>query len=309
MATSSSRAECCRYSTASTSATGWPSTTTWVRRSLPGLSSTGFIRAAGSTPAAAACIAWARPISAPSDVTNELRDMFWALNGATETPCRRSHRHSPAAIMLFPASELVPATSIAPFTAPPPPGQHPSPASPSPSPGVVIWPPATPLWCGGAGIRRAGTADVRPDRLDREPALTRLQDLQQLLMAVPPGRREITGQRPLLHQVQDELRTQGLPGPASPLMMGGAEDRVVELDVQRGDRLPGQGPRQLIELSQDLRHHVEVLVRRLRAQPFGGEFLQYRPQAVDLGDLAARQGRDRRTAVAIDDHQAFLAQP
>ena len=49
-----------------------PRTTTWLRRSLPGLSRTGFIRASGSTPAAAACIAWARPISAPSGVTTEL---------------------------------------------------------------------------------------------------------------------------------------------------------------------------------------------------------------------------------------------
>ena len=45
--------------------------------------------------------------------------MFWALNGATEIPCRASQRHSPAAITLLPASELVPATSSAPFTRPP----------------------------------------------------------------------------------------------------------------------------------------------------------------------------------------------
>ena len=109
-------AECVRYSAALTSSRGWPSTMTWVRVSLPGLSSTGFIRASGSMPAAVACMAWARPISAPSGVTKELRDMFWALNGATRTPCLASQRHSPAVSTLFPASEVVPATSRPPFT-------------------------------------------------------------------------------------------------------------------------------------------------------------------------------------------------
>ena len=108
--------ECVRYSAALTSSRGWPSTMTWVRVSLPGLSSTGFIRASGSMPAAVACMAWARPISAPSGVTKELRDMFWALNGATRTPCLASQRHSPAVSTLFPASEVVPATSRPPFT-------------------------------------------------------------------------------------------------------------------------------------------------------------------------------------------------
>ena len=48
--------------------------------------STGFMAASGSTPAAAACSAWARPISAPLAVTAELLAMFWALKGATRTP-------------------------------------------------------------------------------------------------------------------------------------------------------------------------------------------------------------------------------
>ena len=78
--------------------------------------------AVGSTPAAAACITWARPISAPPGVTKELSDMFCALNGATFRPRRASQRHSPAVITLLPASELVPATSSAPFTAVPPRG-------------------------------------------------------------------------------------------------------------------------------------------------------------------------------------------
>ena len=43
--------------------------------------------------------------------------MFCALNGATLMPRRASHRHSPAVSTLFPASDVVPATSSAPFTA------------------------------------------------------------------------------------------------------------------------------------------------------------------------------------------------
>ena len=119
-ATSSSRPACPRYSTAPTSPSGWPSTTTWLRHSPPGLSSTGFIRASGSMPAAAACMAWARPISAPSAVTKEFSDMFCALNGATRTPWRASHRHSPAVSTLLPASDVVPATSSAPRIIAPP---------------------------------------------------------------------------------------------------------------------------------------------------------------------------------------------
>src|SRR5215472_4628460 len=91
---------------------------TWLRPAPPGLSSTGFIAASGSMPAAAACIAWARPISPPSRVTTELSDMFCALNGATLTPRRASHRQIPAVTTLFPASDVVPATSR-PFTWPP----------------------------------------------------------------------------------------------------------------------------------------------------------------------------------------------
>src|SRR5579885_722434 len=65
-------------------------------------------------PHAAACIAWARPISPPSGVTTELLDMFCALNGATDTPRRASHRQIPATSTLLPESEVVPATSSAP---------------------------------------------------------------------------------------------------------------------------------------------------------------------------------------------------
>ena len=45
--------------------------------------------------------------------------MFWALNGATLTPWRRSQRMMPATMTLLPASEVVPATSSAPLTGTP----------------------------------------------------------------------------------------------------------------------------------------------------------------------------------------------
>ena len=92
---------------------------TWLVPPAPGLSRTGFSAASGSMPAAAACIAWARPISAPSAVTTEFSDMFCALNGATLRPRRASQRQIPAVTALLPASEAVPATN-SPFMAPPP---------------------------------------------------------------------------------------------------------------------------------------------------------------------------------------------
>ena len=50
---------------ASIVSTASPSRTTWLEWSLPGLSSTGLNRTSGASPQAAACIAWARPISPP----------------------------------------------------------------------------------------------------------------------------------------------------------------------------------------------------------------------------------------------------
>src|SRR2546422_5432405 len=84
----------------------------------------GFIAASGSTPAAAACAAWARPISHPSRVTAEFRAMFWALKGATFTPRLASPRQTPATITLLPQSDEVPATSNPPFTGTPSPPVH-----------------------------------------------------------------------------------------------------------------------------------------------------------------------------------------
>src|SRR5450830_695502 len=75
-----------------------------------GFSSTGFMSVCGAMPAARACKAWARPISAPSAVTALFKAIFCGLNGATETPRRFNSRHRAATTVLLPASEVVPCT-------------------------------------------------------------------------------------------------------------------------------------------------------------------------------------------------------
>jgi hypothetical protein len=42
--------------------------------------------------------------------------MFWALYGDTRTPRRAKARHRPVVTTLFPASDVVPATSSDPLT-------------------------------------------------------------------------------------------------------------------------------------------------------------------------------------------------
>ena len=75
-----------RYSAAEHLPIGLPITTTWHELSPSAFSRIGFIAASAGTPAASACTACARPISAPSRVTAELSAMFCDLNGATRRP-------------------------------------------------------------------------------------------------------------------------------------------------------------------------------------------------------------------------------
>src|SRR5215217_3796301 len=84
--------------------------TTCDRTSEVGLRRIGFMSTCGATLAASACIACARPISWPSRVANELRAMFWALNGATSKPSCRRMRHNAPTVSDLPASEAVPNT-------------------------------------------------------------------------------------------------------------------------------------------------------------------------------------------------------
>ena len=67
----------------------------------------------GGTPAASACTAWARPISPPSGVTEELSAMFCALKGATRSPSWRNSRQSAVTSRLLPTEEAVPCTMMA----------------------------------------------------------------------------------------------------------------------------------------------------------------------------------------------------
>ena len=60
------------------------------------------------TPAAAACIACARPTSPPSFVTAALFDMFCALKGATRYPACAKRRQRAATRVDLPACDDVP---------------------------------------------------------------------------------------------------------------------------------------------------------------------------------------------------------
>ena len=86
-----------------------PSSTTWLRVSPSGLSSSGFMRTSGAARAANAWKYWALPISPPA-TTRALLLMFCALNGATFSPWRAYQRHSAVASQLLPAPLLVPST-------------------------------------------------------------------------------------------------------------------------------------------------------------------------------------------------------
>src|SRR6266480_4670190 len=68
----------------------------------------GFISIVGSIPAASACTAWARLISPPLRVTQELRAMFWALNGAARQPSWAKMRQRPVTSVLLPTVEAAP---------------------------------------------------------------------------------------------------------------------------------------------------------------------------------------------------------
>ena len=91
---------------------GCPRSTTWDRRSEPGLSSTGFIAEVGFD-AGGLRLQELRPpdLARRRRRPAELLDMFCALNGATPMPRRASARHSPVTTSDLPASEDVPATS------------------------------------------------------------------------------------------------------------------------------------------------------------------------------------------------------
>src|SRR5262245_54639546 len=76
--------------------------------SVSGFKSTGFMSVCGSTPAAKACKACARPISPPSIVTAALFDMFCGLKGSTRKPRRLAARARPATMSDLPTSEPAP---------------------------------------------------------------------------------------------------------------------------------------------------------------------------------------------------------
>ena len=96
------------YCAASSLRSAVPLTTTCALRLPSGFSSTGFMSVEGSSPAARACSAWARPISPPSEQAAALFDMFCGLKGATLIPRRCAMRHRAATRSDLPTSEPVP---------------------------------------------------------------------------------------------------------------------------------------------------------------------------------------------------------
>ncbi len=96
------------YSRARAVAIRLPCTMIWAPTSVSGFSSTGFMSVCGSTPAARACKACARPISPPSTVTAALFDMFCGLNGSTRRPRRMAARARPVTMSDLPTSEPAP---------------------------------------------------------------------------------------------------------------------------------------------------------------------------------------------------------
>ncbi len=68
-----------------------------------------FISSVGSIPAAQA---WTIPISFPSEVTQELRLMFWDLKGATARPRFLRILQRAATMVLFPEWEVVRGTTM-----------------------------------------------------------------------------------------------------------------------------------------------------------------------------------------------------
>ena len=79
------------------SAYGAPMTSTWLCVTPGGLMSTGFMAASGSMPQAAACMAWARPISAPPGRHGRVERHVLGLERARRRRrCRRSQRQTAA---------------------------------------------------------------------------------------------------------------------------------------------------------------------------------------------------------------------
>ena len=97
-----------KYSRADIFPTGLPFNTTCEVWSVEGFSNTGFISVWGIIPHASACTACALPISPPSGVEKEFKDIFCALKGAGRYPSCRNIRQKAVLRMLFPASEQVP---------------------------------------------------------------------------------------------------------------------------------------------------------------------------------------------------------
>ena len=194
---------------------------------LLGLSRIGFMATSGSMPAANAWAACARPISWPSTVTNELSDMFWALNGATRTPRRCRARHRPETTWLLPTSLPVPHTISAPCTTAPPRG-GPGPARRAPR---CARGRACRSSCSRGPRRRAGRGGRAGPALHEDPGRVGGRDHEAVASssatsstsAGPRSRRDHVARSAMRQQLGQHRRRQAVHRPGR---LSGGESRV-----------------------------------------------------------------------------------
>src|SRR5579871_4906898 len=84
-----------------------------------------------------------------------------------------------------------------------------------------------------------GSADMGFDGIHCRSDIAGADDVEELAMVAVPAVEIVVGQRVAKQEEDHDLRPQPLPGAIEALMMGGAEERVVEVDVELSDLLAG----------------------------------------------------------------------
>ncbi len=153
-----------------------------------------------------------------------------------------------------------------------------------------------------------GAADMLLDGRRRPLASSPQRTASSSLRVVAvPAVEIVVRQRVAQQQEHHDLRAQALPGAVEPAVMGGAEQRVVEVDVELGDLLPGDVcARSRLKKQENCVERREVGRRRALAGLLDRKALEGRAQAVDLLDVVGRDRRDRRAAMGLVDDQALL---
>ena len=126
-------------------------------------------------------------------------------------------------------------------------------------------------------------------------------------MVAVPAVEIVVGQGVAEEEEDHDLRAQALPGAVEPAVVRGAEQGVVEVDVVARDLPAGDAlARSGLKEQENRLEGGEVLGGGAGAGVLDGEALEGGAQAVDLGDVLARGGRDGGAAVGLVDDEAFL---